>query len=162
MRPHRFVYNFGYGFDAKDGAMTSAAFLFTSMLLELGLEFAIDISAIDIEHQHGINMDKFWEMWQVNPGNFFGFHVSTSLLALAYSFWTFTSLPTPLFCASQHDPCSCTGAGFHIFKPLCDAAAADASEEATKELQLNATNSSSNGTSTTAIPENAYVDISTI
>ena len=31
-------------------------------------------------------------------------------------------LPSPFFCSSQHDPCSCTGGGFQIFQPLCDAA----------------------------------------
>ena len=155
MRPHRFAFNFGYGFDANDDAMTSAAFLFASMFLELGLEVSIDCAALDIEQQHGINVDKFWEMWQVNPGNFFGLHVVGNLFALALAFWAFSTLPTPLFCTSQHDPCSCVGGGFQIFTPLCDAATS--SEEAIKDLQSNATNSSDNGTSITTVPENAYV-----
>ena len=155
MRPHRFAFNFGYGFDANDDAMTSAAFLFASMFLELGLEVSIDCAALDIEQQHGINVDKFWEMWQVNPGNFFGLHVSGNLLALAMAFWAFSTLPTPFFCTSQHDPCSCVGGGFQIFRPLCDAATS--SEEAIKDLQSNTTNSSGNGTSITTVPENAYV-----
>ena len=160
MRPHRFAFNFGYGFDAKDDAMTSAAFLFASMFLELGLEVSIDCAALDIEQKHGINVDKFWEMWQVNPGNFFGLHVSCNLVALAFAFWAFSTLPTPFFCTSQHDPCSCTGGGFQIFRPLCDAASTSTSspdEAAIKELQSNATNSSGNGTSITTVSENAYV-----
>ena len=155
MRPHRFAFNFGYGFDANDDAMTSAAFLFASMFLELGLEVAIDCAALDIEQRHGINVDKFWEMWQVNPGNFFGLHVSGNIFALFFAFWAFSTLPTPFFCTSQHDPCSCVGGGFQIFRPLCDAATS--SEEAIKNLQSNTSNSSSNDTSITTVPENAYV-----
>merc|ERR1711965_1110742 len=94
-------------------------------------------------------------MWQVNPGNFFGLHLSTNLLVLAAAFWAFSTLPTPFFCTSQHDPCSCVGGGFQIFRPLCNAATS--SQEAIKELQSNATNSSGNGTSITTVPENTYV-----
>ena len=155
MRPHRFAFNFGYGFDANDDAMTSAAFLFASMFLELGLEVAIDSAALDIEQRNGIDVDKYWEMWQVNPGNFFGMHASFNLLALAMAFWAFSTVPTPFFCTSQHDPCSCVGGGFQIFRPFCDAAAAEDSELVTKEVQSNATNSSGNGTAITAVPENA-------
>ena len=155
MRPHRFAFNFGYGFDANDDAMTGAAFLFASMFLELGLEVAIDCAAVGIEQRHGINLDKYWEMWQVNPMGFFGVHVFTHLMALFTAFWAFSTLPTPFFCSSQHDPCSCAGGGFQIFKPLCDAVAATPSDEAMKKLQLNATNSSDNGTSITTVAENA-------
>ena len=49
MRPHRFAFNFGYGFDANDDGMTGAAFLFAAMFLELGLEVAIDSAALGIE-----------------------------------------------------------------------------------------------------------------
>ena len=152
MRPQRFAFNFGYGFDANDDAMTSAAFLFASMFLELGLEVAIDIAAISIEQGHGIDVNKYWEMWQVNPGNFFGFCVCTNLLSLACAFWAFSTLPTPFFCTSQHNPCSCMGGGFQIFQPFCDVAAF---EKASKKSQFNATNSSGNGTPFTAIAENA-------
>ena len=154
MRPHRFAFNFGYGFDANDAAMTGTSFLFASMFLELGLEVTIDGAALGIEQQHGINVDKFWEMWQVNPGNFFGLHVSSSLAALAMNFWAFSTLPTPFFCTSQHDPCSCTGGGFKIFKPLC--AAAGSVAEATKDaVQSNAKDGTSNGTVGTTLAENA-------
>ena len=158
MRPHRFAFNFGYGFNAEDDAMTSAAFLFASMFLELALEATIDSAALGIEQRHGINVDKFWEMWHVNPGNFFGVHLCSNLFALQVAFWSFSTLPTPFFCTSQHDPCSCVGGGFQIFKPLCDAAAADATKQSTKEMQSNARNSSGNDTSTTVVPENTYVE----
>ncbi len=160
MRPHRFAFNFGYGFSAEDEAMTGAAFLFMSMFLELGLEVAVDSAAIDIEERHGIDVDNFWKLWGHNPGNFFGVHLCSSMLALALAFWSFSCLPTPFFCTSEHDPCSCEGGGFQIFKPFCDAAAAttEAAEEARKKMQSNATNNSSNSTSITAIPENAYVE----
>ena len=156
MRPHRFAFNFGYGFDASDDRMTSVVFLFTSMFLEIGLEVAVDSAAVEIEQEHGIDLDKFWDMWRVNPGNFFGFHVLSSLMGLLNVFWAFSNLPTPFFCTSQHDPCSCKGGGFQISKPFCAAAAAAA--EAADRLQSNATNTSGNGTSLTAVPENAYVD----
>ena len=154
MRPHRFAFNFGYGFDANDDAMTGTAFLFASMFLELGLEVAIDGVALDMEQKHGIDMDNFWELWRCNPGNFFGVHVTSSLTALAGAFWAFSTLPTPIFCTLQHDPCSCVGGGFQIFKPLCAAVATD--EEGREELQANATNGTSS-VSTDAVAENAYV-----
>ena len=158
MRPHRFAFNFGYGFSANDDDMTGPAFLFASMFLELGLEVAIDSAALDIEQQHGVNVDKFWEMWQVNPGSFFGAHVSTHLIAVAAAFWAFSTLPTRIFCTSQQDPCSCAGGGFQIFKPLCDAAAAEHAEKVIKQLQSNSTNTSGNDAPITTVPENAYVE----
>ena len=154
MRPHRFAFNFGYGFDANDDAMASAAFLFVSMFLELGMEVAIDSAALGIEEMHGIDVDKFWDMWQVNPGNFFGLHLSCSMMALSMAFWSFSTLPTPIFCTSPHNPCSCSGGGFQIFKSFCAAAAAAA--EATKKLASNTTNSTEDGIFS-AIPKNAYV-----
>ena len=137
MRPHRFAFNFGYGFDSNDDAMTSVAFLFTSMFLELVLEVVIDIAALEIEKMHGIDVDKFWDMWQVNPGNFFGLHVSCAMIALGSAFWAFSTLPTPIFCISQHNPCSCTGGGFQIFKPFCTAVTAS-------DKGVNATSSAEN------------------
>ena len=122
MRPHRFAFNLGYGFGASDPWMTDPTLLFTSMFLELGLELGVDSAAMEIEHRHGIDVNKFWEMWRVNPGNFFGLHVMNSLMALYFSFWAFSNLPTPFFCTSQHDPCSCTGGGFEIFATFCEAA----------------------------------------
>ena len=124
MRPHRFAFNFGYGFDAEDDAMMDPSFLFVSMFLELALEVVIDCAAIDIERLHGIDIDKFWEMVMVNPGNFFGVHISASSCSLYLAFWAFSTLPSPFFCVAEHDPCSCTGGGFQIFKPFCDAAPA--------------------------------------
>ena len=99
-------------------------------------------------------------MWRVNPGNFFGMHVSHSVQALACAFWAFSLLPSPVFCNSEHDPCSCKGGGFEIFKPFCDAAAAAAKEATKKMHQSNATNSSGNETVYDGIPENAYVEYS--
>ena len=154
MRQHRFAFNFGYGFDSNSEAMVGATFLVTSVFLELGLELVVDGAAMDIEQRHGIDVDKFWEMWRKNPVNFFAFHVTGSLLALGAAFWAFSNLPTPVFCVSQHDPCSCVGGGFDIFTPLCIAAAADAEMKDGR----NKTNSSSNYTESHSSPENTYVD----
>ena len=149
MRPHRFAFNFGYGFDGSDENMTGASFLFASMFLELGLEFAIDSAATDLEYQHGIDVSKFWDMWRVNPGNLMGLHMSFSQLSLFSVFWSFSTLPSRFFCTSELDPCSCKGGVFGIFKTFCDRveAEADAAED-------TATNSTTTTTTTTTLAEN--------
>ncbi len=121
MRPHRFAFNFGYGFDASDEYMVSAEFLMASMFLELGLEVVVDGAATDIEFRHGIDVESFWRMWRRNPGHYLGVHVCSSLAALQMAFWAFSTLPSPFFCTSMTDPCSCRGGGFNIFKTFCDA-----------------------------------------
>ena len=70
-------------------------------------------------------------MWRRNPASFFGVHLVSSLLALGTSFWAFSTLPSPFFCTSEHDPCSCTGGGFAIFKPFCDALSKSREQNAT-------------------------------
>ena len=45
-RQHRFVINFGYGFDANDENMTTVTMLITSTFLELILEGCIDAVAL--------------------------------------------------------------------------------------------------------------------
>ena len=152
MRPHRFAVNLGYGFDANDSGMTSEAMIFTSMFIELGLEVAVDSAAVPIEHAHGIDLDRFWDMWRANPGNFFGLHVSSSLVAISITLWSFSTLPSPFFCTSQHDPCSCTGGVFTIFKAFCDASSSDTASNS---------NSSTNNTTSTAASNTTLGSIAT-
>ena len=58
--------------------MTSSALLFTTMFLELGLEVAVDAAALELEFEHGIDCEKFWDLWRSSPGNFFGLHVAST------------------------------------------------------------------------------------
>ena len=161
MRPHRFAVNLGYGFDASDSGMTSTALLFTSMFLELALEVAVDSAAVQVEHAHGIDLDKFWEMWHINPYNTFGFHISSSLFAILVSFWTFNTLPSSLYCTSGHDPCSCTGGVFTIFRTFCDARTSDTASDFGSESNKTASTSALNTTleSARSVAKSAYVGL---
>ena len=67
-RQHRFVINFGYGFDSNDAAMTSVTMVITSAFIELIFEGVVDAYALDIEMRHGVDIDAFWQMWKCNPG----------------------------------------------------------------------------------------------
>ena len=51
MRPHRFVFNLGYGIDSS--GMTSMGLLLTSMFIELCFEFAVDTIALQNESSNG-------------------------------------------------------------------------------------------------------------
>ena len=42
-----------------------------------------------------------------------------SAFSLCVALWAFTTIPTPIFCTSSNDPCSCKGGGFGILKPIC-------------------------------------------
>ena len=84
-RPHRFVFNLGYGFDSNDTRMTTVAMLVTSAFIELVFEGIVDGHALFIEWQNGINVDSFWIMWQMNPAAFWGLAVSDSLLSIIVS-----------------------------------------------------------------------------
>ena len=52
-RPHRFVFNLGYGFVEGDIGMTTIGMIFISMIMELAFEFLVDILALQIEARHG-------------------------------------------------------------------------------------------------------------
>ena len=118
-RQHRVVVNFGYGFDANAEAMTSAAMLITAMFIELAFEAVVDGFALILEFKHGIDLDKFWEMWRVNAAAFWGQHVFDGLLATTVVIWAFKLVPTAIWCTSPTDPCSCTGGGFEIYESFC-------------------------------------------
>ena len=162
MRPHRFAVNLGYGSDASDSAMTGTVLLFTSMFIELGMEVAVDSAAVPVEHANGIDLDRFWDMWRVSPGNFFGLHVSSSLMAILISLWSFSTLPSPFFCTSEHDPCSCNGGVFTILETFCNArGSSDALSDSDSGSNETASTATSNTTlgSIKASAKKTYVGI---
>ena len=81
LRPHRFAFNLGYGFDSTDASMTTITMLVTSAFIELIFEGLVDCYALDIEFKNGVDVDEFWKMWKVNPAAFWGMTVCDSLLA---------------------------------------------------------------------------------
>ena len=85
-RPHRFVFNLGYGFDSEDKEMTTITTLVTSAFIELMFEGIVDALALDIESKNGVNIDEFWRMWGSNPAGFWGLTISDSLLSVVVSF----------------------------------------------------------------------------
>ena len=48
-RPHRFIFNFGFGFNDADELMSPVGFLFASLFIELSFEFVIDTMAVQVE-----------------------------------------------------------------------------------------------------------------
>ena len=81
-------------------------------------------------------------MWRTNPACFWGVSICTSLLSVWSSLWAFSSIPTPFFCSSPTDPCSCTGGGFDIYDKFCEAAQAsdlEGGENATQTASKNLT-----------------------
>ena len=69
-RQHRFVINFGYGFDSSDSNMTTVTILIVSAFVELIFEGFVDAFALDVEWRSGINVDDFWTMWGANAAAF--------------------------------------------------------------------------------------------
>ncbi len=119
-RSHRFVVGFGYGFDANDVAMTSVVALMTSMFIELAFEAIVDGFALIIEYKHGIDLNKFWDMWRVNPTAFWGLFIMDGFVAALAATWAFKLIPNAAFCTSPTDPCSCNGGGFEIYDKFCN------------------------------------------
>ena len=120
IRPHRFVYNLGYGFDEKASGMQNVSVVVINMVIELLFEGCIDAMALHIERGRGINFNEFWNMWRINPIAFIGMHMCQTSVSLFMAIWAFASVPSPLYCTST-DPCSCQGAGFGIYEPFCQA-----------------------------------------
>ena len=50
-RPHRFIFNFGFGFNDADELMSPIGFLFVSLFIELSFEFVIDVMALQVEEK---------------------------------------------------------------------------------------------------------------
>ena len=118
-RQHRFVINFGYGFDELDSRMTAPALSLIAMFLELFLEAVVDVAAVSIERRDGVDFSVFWKKWSLNPYAYFGDHVSIAVVGMSASIWAFSCIPSSLLCKAP-DPCSCTGSGFEIYTPFCD------------------------------------------
>ena len=60
-RPHRFVFNFGYGFDDIANSSVSAGNLLLSMFLELICEALVDVIAMGMEITDGIDLKRYWK-----------------------------------------------------------------------------------------------------
>ena len=59
-RPHRFVFNFGYGFDDVASTSASAGSLLLSMFVELICEALVDVIAMGMEIAEGIDLKRYW------------------------------------------------------------------------------------------------------
>ena len=123
LSPTGFSFNFGYGFDANDGFTTSAEVLVVTAFIELLFECVIDIFALEIEFEHGIDPKIFWDMFRVNPAAYLFRMWSESIGGIMLVLWAFRLTPTVVFCTSPGDPCSCTGGGFEIYAPFCNVTA---------------------------------------
>ena len=91
-RPHRFVFNLGYGFDATDPMMTSPALLLTAMFLELFFECIVDFMAVSVESEEGVDVDEFWKMFHTNPAAYWGLFVMNNVIAFLLTLWAFVSV----------------------------------------------------------------------
>ena len=67
---------------------------------------------------------------------FWGAHLSQSMLAFVLALHAMATVPTPIFCTSPH-PCSCKGGGFDLYESFCEAAARG------NETAVNGTSNSS-------------------
>ena len=117
-RPNRFVINLGYGATALDREMTTVSITLTALFVELAFECAIDVLAVTVEHDQGVDLDDFWKIWHRNPWAYYPDHIIICALAIFLSLWACTCSPTPIFCPSI-DPCSCQGGGFSIYESQC-------------------------------------------
>ena len=134
-RPHRFVVNFGYGFDADDAAMTSVATIVVSMFIELAFEAVVDGMALTIEFKNGVDLNKFWKMWRVNAYAFWGVITCDGINAMLMTTWAFKLIPDAIFCESPTDPCSCRGGGFEIYEKFCNP---EVTKDGNKTLNITA------------------------
>ena len=60
---------------------------------------------------------------RANPRGFMGWLMCDTLIALGLTIWTFILTPSPIFCTSSSDPCTCSGGGFEIYSVFCNVAA---------------------------------------
>ena len=141
-RPHRFVINFGYGFDASDAGMASTVVILSSTGIELFFEGLVDALALDVEAKNGVDLNKFWNMWRSNAAAFWSVMLANGAISIAAVIWAFRLIPNVAFCTSSTDVCSCNGAGFEIFAPFCNA---------TTERKFNNNGTLRNGSTVAAI-----------
>ena len=155
MREHRFIFNLGYGFDDNSAEMTSAALIFASLFVELIFEIIIDTNSLTIEWEHGIDCNYFWSMFADQPAMYTFVFFAHSATAMLVSVWSFSTIPTPFFCTSPVDPCSCKSSegvlngGFSIVAKFCNRAS-----------ETNSTGANSTATTTnTATAKRAYQSV---
>ena len=60
-RPHRYIFNVGYG--AGDEAIADAGLILLSIVIEIALEVVVDAAALEVEAGHGVDLDEFWKLW---------------------------------------------------------------------------------------------------
>ena len=155
-RQHRFVMNIGYGFDDNDTNMSSVSMVMLGMVLELVFELAIDTLSLGIEEQHGVDLEAYWDMWRPNALRNLGCHMVQPTSSFLNALWMFSSIPTPLFCATS-DPCSCVGGGFEIYSKLCQAKQQDPSTNTSSNR--SSVSSTGNATELRQAAESGYLSI---
>ena len=122
-RPHRFVFNFGYGSTEEAGVVLSVVLVNT--LLELCGELLTDHMALHAEMESGVVADRYFGFVTAAWGHV-GRNFGQLLCALGIVLWTFSRVPSAAFCDSP-DPCSCLddadggrrGTNFAIYLEAC-------------------------------------------
>eukprot|EP00948_MAST-09A_sp_MAST-9A-sp1_P001321 g1321.t1 len=110
LMPHRYIFNVG---DINQ----STTMLITNMIIELISETLVDSLCLYAEAKRGIFVDEYMNLIQ-RPMQFAATCMS-STFPVVVTIWTFTSVPTALFCKSAN-PCSCTGDRYALYIPLCN------------------------------------------
>ena len=129
--PHRFVFNLGYGELEEIGVALSAVVLSTT--LELVGELISDHLALRAEMNHGVPADTYFT--HLHGGKIL-YQFGSLMSATGVVLWTFSRIPTAIFCASP-DPCSCldgANTNFELYRPVCscvDAETTNSSMDAT-------------------------------
>ena len=60
-RPHRFAFNFGYGFDETSVSTAGVSTLLLGMFVELICEGLVDVIAMKMEVAEGIDFTRYWK-----------------------------------------------------------------------------------------------------
>ena len=118
--PHRFVFNLGYGELEETGLAVFAVVL--STMLELVGELVSDHLALRAEMNHGVPADKYFE--HLHGGKLL-YQFSGLTCATGVVLWTFSRIPTAVFCESP-DPCTCLDGSitnFEMYQPVCSCVA---------------------------------------
>lgn len=116
---HRYVFDLGYEDDLSTYAETTTAneTIVFAFFVEWISEIIIDRIAVGVEFSAGVPLEDFFSNLRKS---FYmtGSHLFGTLTATMLCLWTFTSMPSVLFCSEPGNMCACVPSAFPMYASI--------------------------------------------
>lgn len=119
---HRYVFDLGYEDDISRYSRMSSSqeqTILFAFFIEWLSEIVIDRIAVNVEFQAGVPLEDFFKHLR-KTFYMTGSHIFGTLFGTTMCLWTFTSIPTVLFCSKPDNMCTCDQSAYPMYASILE------------------------------------------